>query len=163
MINKYDMFIDGRRRRSATGDRFPSINPYNREEWASIPQASEADVSEAIAAARNAFETTWRDTSGLNRAKLLHRLADLVEENADHFGILESTDNGKVVRETRNQMVFAARQYRFFAGFADKLWGKVIPLDHGDVFDYASRVPLGVCVLITAWNSPMGLLSNKLA
>ena len=77
--------------------------------------------------------------------------------------MLESTDNGKVIRETSSQMLFAARQYRFFAGSADKLWGKVIPLDQPDILDYATREPLGVSVLITAWNSPMGLLSNKLA
>jgi aldehyde dehydrogenase (NAD+) len=79
------------------------------------------------------------------------------------MGVLESTDNGKVIRETSSQMLFAARQYRFFAGSADKLWGKVIPLDQPDILDYATREPLGVSVLITAWNSPMGLLSNKLA
>jgi aldehyde dehydrogenase (NAD+) len=79
------------------------------------------------------------------------------------MGVLESTDNGKVIRETSSQMLFAARQYRFFAGSADKLWGKVIPLDQPDILDYATREPLGVAVLITAWNSPMGLLSNKLA
>jgi (Z)-2-((N-methylformamido)methylene)-5-hydroxybutyrolactone dehydrogenase len=77
--------------------------------------------------------------------------------------VLESTDNGKVVRETRTQMSFAARQYRFFAGFADKLWGNVIPLDQPRVLDYANRIPLGVVVLVTPWNSPMHLLSNKLA
>jgi aldehyde dehydrogenase (NAD+) len=89
-------------------------------------------------------------------------LADLIEANAPRMALLESTDNGKVIRETESQMHFAARQYRFFAGYADKLWGKVIPLDSDDVMDYAMRVPLGVAVLITAWNSPMGLLSNKL-
>ena len=86
-----------------------------------------------------------------------------MEANAERMSVLESTDNGKVVRETRNQMAFAGRQYRFFAGYADKLWGKVIPLDQGTVFDYATREPIGVAVLITAWNSPMHLLSNKLA
>ena len=59
--------------------------------------------------------------------------------------------------------MFAARQYRFFAGYADKLWGKTIPLDQRDTLDYTTREPIGVAVLITAWNSPMGLLSNKLA
>jgi aldehyde dehydrogenase (NAD+) len=78
------------------------------------------------------------------------------------MGVLESTDNGKVIRETRSQMLFAARLYRFFAGYADKIWGKVIPLDRRDVFDYASYEPLGVIGIITAWNSPMALLANKL-
>ncbi len=60
-------------------------------------------------------------------------------------------------------MLFAARQYRFFGGYADKLWGSQIPLDNRDVFDYVTREPLGVVALITAWNSPIGLLANKLA
>jgi len=76
---------------------------------------------------------------------------------------LETTDNGKVIRETSNQMRFAARNYRFFAGYADKLYGEVIPLDNPTIFDYTAREPLGVVALITAWNSPMGLLANKLA
>ncbi|MFO1060822.1 MAG: aldehyde dehydrogenase [Dongiaceae bacterium] len=156
----YQLFIDGQWREGEAG--FPAINPFTQEPWATIPQASEADVHAAVAAARNAMETRWRATSGLERARLLHRLADLMERDADRMGRLETTDNGKVIRETASQMRFAARQYRFYAGYADKLWGKVIPLDQRDVFDYASREPLGVAVLVTAWNSPMGLLSNKL-
>lgn len=159
----YQMYIDGAWRGPGDGETFPAINPYLQEAWATIPQASDADVAEAIAAARRAFEGTWGKTSGLERATLINRLADLLEADADRMGFLESTDNGKVVRETRTQMRFSARQYRFFAGYADKLWGKVIPLDQRDVFDYATREPLGVAVLITGWNSPMNLLANKLA
>jgi (Z)-2-((N-methylformamido)methylene)-5-hydroxybutyrolactone dehydrogenase len=158
----YQLYIDGRWMDG--GDtRFPAINPYLQEPWATIPQASEAQVQEAIAAARRAFDSGWRATNGLERGRLLLRLSELMEANADRMSVLESTDNGKVVRETRNQMSFAARQYRFFAGYADKLWGKVIPLDQNTVFDYATREPIGVALLITAWNSPMHLLSNKLA
>jgi (Z)-2-((N-methylformamido)methylene)-5-hydroxybutyrolactone dehydrogenase len=159
----YQLYIDGQWRDSSDGETFPAINPYRQEAWATIPQASNADVADAIAAARRAFEGAWGRTSGIERATLIHRLADLLEADADRMGKLESTDNGKVVRETRTQMRFSARQYRFFAGYADKLWGKVIPLDQRDVFDYATREPLGVAVLITGWNSPMNLLANKLA
>ena len=98
----------------------------------------------------------------MERARLMHRLATLLEEAADEMGVLETTDNGKVIRETKSQMLFSARLYRFYAGYADKIWGKVIPLDRRDVFDYASYEPLGVIGLITAWNSPMALLANKL-
>jgi len=160
---KYDLFINGEWVRTAQQEYFPAINPYTQEEWAQIPQASDAQVADAIQAARTAFEGGWGRTPGIVRARLLHRLADLLDAQAERMGVLESTDNGKVVRETKSQMHFAARQYRFFAGYADKMWGKVIPLDQPDVFDYATREPLGVAVLITAWNSPMGLLSNKLA
>lgn len=160
---KYDLFINGEWVKTAHQEYFPAINPYSQEEWATIPQASVDQVADAIAAARAAFEGGWSRTSGLERARLLNRLADLLDAQAERMGLLESTDNGKVIRETKSQMNFAARQYRFFAGYADKLWGKVIPLDQPNVLDYATREPLGVAVLITAWNSPMGLLSNKLA
>ncbi|WP_370679603.1 aldehyde dehydrogenase [Comamonas sp. GB3 AK4-5] len=144
-------------------ERFDAINPYTGQAWTTIPQASTEQVSAAIKAARHAFEHGWKQTTGLERARLLFRLADLLEESADEFSRLESTDNGKVIRETRVQMSLAARQYRFYAGYADKLWGQVIPLDQRDVFDYVSNEPLGVVALITPWNSPLLLLSNKLA
>ncbi len=162
-MEDYELFIGGEFVKTAGQEFFPAINPYTGQPWANIPQASETQVADAIAAARQTFESTWKKVPGVERARLLNRLADLLQENGDRMGLLESTDNGKVIRETRSQMNFAARQYRFFAGYADKLWGKVIPLDQPDIFDYASREPVGVAVLITAWNSPMGLLSNKLA
>lgn len=160
---KYELFIDGRWVSDSNQEYFPAVNPYTQEVWAEVPAATDAQVASAIESARRAFDTEWSKTSGKERARLLNKLADLIEADAERMGRLESTDNGKVIRETQSQMGFAARQYRFFAGSADKLWGKVIPLDQPDVLDYATREPLGVAVLITAWNSPMGLLSNKLA
>jgi len=160
---KYELFIDGRWISDSQQEYFPAVNPYTQQVWAEVPTATEAQVASAIGAARVAFDTTWSKTSGKDRARLLNKLADLIEADAERMGLLESTDNGKVIRETQSQMGFAARQYRFFAGSADKLWGKVIPLDQPHILDYATREPLGVAVLITAWNSPMGLLSNKLA
>ncbi len=159
----YRLFIDGEWVADANQEYFPAINPFTQEEWAQIPSASDAQVAQAVAAARHAFDHVWSKTSGSTRATLLQKLADLIEADADRMGVLESTDNGKVIRETSSQMKFAARQYRFFAGSADKIWGKVIPLDQPNIMDYSTREPLGVAILITAWNSPMGLLSNKLA
>ncbi len=161
-MQDYDFYIGGEWVRPASGERFPTFNPFNQKPWATIAQAGEAEVAQAVAAARATFEKTWRHTTGLERATLMHRLADLIERDADKMGTMESTDNGKIVRETRAQMRFAARVYRFFAGYADKIWGKVIPLDRRDVFDYATMEPLGVIGIITAWNSPMALLANKL-
>jgi acyl-CoA reductase-like NAD-dependent aldehyde dehydrogenase len=163
MTKSYDLFINNEWVSSAGQERFPAVNPYTRETWATVSQASDAQVADAIAAARHAYKTVWSKTTGYERAKLMHKLADILEANAERMGILETTDNGKVIRETHAQMYFAARAYRFFAGIADKLTGDTIPLDQRDVFDFTRREPLGVCVLITAWNSPMGLLSNKLA
>ena len=158
----YDLFIGGEWVAAEAEHYFPAINPFTQAAWAFIPQATDAQVADAIGRARETFDTVWKMTSGYARATLLNRLADLLEADSARMGGLESTDNGKVIRETRAQMVFAARQYRFFAGYADKLWGKVIPLDQPDILDFTVREPIGVAVLITAWNSPIGLLSNKL-
>ncbi|MEV1130488.1 aldehyde dehydrogenase [Agromyces sp. NPDC049794] len=160
---RYRMLIGGAKA-DATGDRrLPVVNPYTGDEIASIPDASAGDVDTAVKVARAAFNDGWAQTSGLERAGLLHRLADLIEEAADDLGALETEDNGKLLRETSSQARFAARNYRFFAGYADKLYGRTIPLDQPGMFDYTLRQPVGVAALITAWNSPMQLLANKLA
>lgn len=163
MTKKYDVFVNNEQVSSASQEYFPAINPYTLEEWAMVPQASAEQVADAIAAARHAHDGVWSRTTGYERSKLMHRLADLLEANAQRMAIMESTDNGKAIRETHGQMFSAARAYRYFAGLADKLTGATIPLDLSDSFDFTRREPMGVCVLITAWNSPMSLLSNKLA
>ncbi|WP_246583741.1 aldehyde dehydrogenase [Bradyrhizobium iriomotense] len=162
MVKTCKLFIDGQWTNSSDGKTFPAVNPFNQETWATVPAATEADVDAAIAAARRAYETKWRHTTGVERATLLNRLANLIEENAEPMSVLETTDNGKVIRETRSQMLFAARLFRFFAGYADKIYGSVIPLDQPQIVDYAVREPYGVIAVITAWNSPISLLSNKL-
>lgn len=161
-LPRYNLYIGGRWVEPAGRNYFPSYNPYTQQAWAEIPQANAEDVKAAVAAARDAFDRVWSKTSGYDRAKLMFRLADLIEEDAPRLGRLETTDNGKVLRETQSQMLFLARVLRFFAGYADKIWGKVMPLDRGDVFDYATLEPLGVIGIITAWNSPMALMANKL-
>jgi aldehyde dehydrogenase (NAD+) len=159
----YRLYIGGQWCEGGKARRFDAINPYIARAWATVAQAEAEDVNRAVTAAKEAFERSWSRVNGLERGRLMMKLADLLQSDAERMGRLESTDNGKIIRETQIQMVLAARQYRFFAGYADKLWGQQIPLDQRDVFDYATREPLGVVALITAWNSPMGLLANKLA
>jgi aldehyde dehydrogenase (NAD+) len=146
---------------ASDGGVFDAINPYTSQRWATVPAATTADVDSAVSAAASAFDS-WRATPGFERARLMHRLADAVVEHADRLAEWETTDNGKVIRETKPQMLFFARNLRFFAGYADKLYGRTIPMDNPAVFDYTVRRPFGVCVLITAWNSPVALLGNKL-
>lgn len=92
MVDAYQLFIDGQWANSSDGNTFPALNPFNQEVWASIPQATDADVRAAIAAARRAYENTWRHTNGLERATLLHRLAGLIKENVNRMSLLETTD-----------------------------------------------------------------------
>lgn len=159
----YPLHIGGRQIRHGKDREYPSICPYTAEEWARFTAGDPADVDAAVAAARSAFETRWRFVSGYQRGQLMLKLADLIDEHGDALARVETTDNGKVIRETRNQMRFSARNFRFFAGLADKLSGETKPLDEGTMFDYTTREPLGVAALVTAWNSPIGLLTNKLA
>ncbi|MHB1537771.1 MAG: aldehyde dehydrogenase [Solirubrobacteraceae bacterium] len=158
----YRLFIDGKWTGSSTGETFPAVNPYTGEVWAQMPSASALDVDMAVGAARRAFEDGWRDVSGRERARLMSRLAELLDSDAGRLSTLETTDNGKVIRETRTQMHFTAGALRHFAGYADKIDGRVIPMDSPEMFDYTLREPRGVAVLITAWNSPIQILANKL-
>ncbi|MBE0465202.1 MAG: aldehyde dehydrogenase [Halomonas sp.] len=163
MTTCYQLYIGGAWRDATGGATFPAINPVNQQAWADLPQASAEDVDAAVSAAREAFDGGWKDTNGLTRATLMQRLAELLEYDAERMAQLETTDNGKVIRETRVQMRFAARNYRYFAGWADKLQGDSIPLDRPELVDFTTREPRGVAALITSWNSPMAILANKLA
>lgn len=162
-MQHYDLFINGQNVPPSQGRTFPTYNPYTGDAWAEIPDACEQDVALAVTAAQQAFDTTWRATPGIKRAQLMLRLAELIEQNADRISRIETTDNGKIVRETRPQMIWVGRQLRYYAGYADKLYGQQIPLDQPDTLDYLSLEPYGVVALITAWNSPLALLANKLA
>ncbi|WP_236026487.1 aldehyde dehydrogenase [Alicyclobacillus suci] len=161
-MRELQMLIDGQWVASSTGKKMETINPFTRRPWATVPYASVEDVDSAITAARRAFEDTWRNTPGVERAKLLFKLAELLDENAECLAHIESLDNGKIIRETKSQMHFSARMYRFYAGAADKLFGESIPMDNPNLLDYTIREPFGVVALITAWNSPIQLLANKL-
>ncbi len=163
MTTCYQLYIGGAWRDATGGATFPAINPVNQQAWAELPQATAEDVDAAVIAAREAFDGSWKDTNGLTRATLMQRLAELLESDAERMAQLETTDNGKVIRETRIQMRFAARNYRYFAGWADKLQGESIPLDRPELVDFTTREPRGVAALITSWNSPMAILANKLA
>ena len=163
MIQRYQLVVDGRRVPASEGRMLQSTNPYTGEVWAEIPDAGPDDVALAVQAASHCFHTVWRDTPGVKRAALMHQLATLIEASADRMSAIESRDNGKIVRETRPQMLWVGRQLRYFAGYADKLFGQHVPLDQPNTLDYVSMEPYGVVALITAWNSPLALLANKLA
>lgn len=163
MAKMYQLRIGDEWRYSSDGQTFSAINPVDQEIWAYLPQATHADVDAAVVAARSAFEDGWKQSNGLKRATLMHRLADLLEADGERMAQLETADNGKVIRETRMQMRFAARNYRYFAGWADKLHGESIPLDRPELVDFTTREPRGVAALVTSWNSPIAILANKLA
>ena len=149
-----------RRLGSAT---FESIDPYTGEPWAAAPEATKADVEDAVAAARAAFEGEWGALTGTARGRLLRRLGELIAESADDLAIAETRDNGKLLREMGGQVRGLPAWYDYYAGLADKIDGRVVDTGRGDFFGYVSREPVGVVASILPWNSPLLLLTFKLA
>ena len=161
-MKKYQLHIDGKWRNASDGAAMPAINPFDQSVHATIPIATKADVEEAVTAARRAYETVWSKTAPGERASLLNKVADLLDADAERMALLETTDNGKVIRETHSQMGYAARIFRYYAGWTDKLHGDVVPLDQKDTLDLVMRVPYGVVACVTAWNSPVAIVTNTL-
>src|ERR1700733_12174962 len=158
------LLIDGRLVPSESGKTFATVNPSTGEEICQVAEADAADVEKAVKAARAAFDHgPWRKTPASERGRLIHHLADLIEQNGDELARLESLDNGKPVSVAKAGDVAATVGcYRYFAGWADKVQGKTIPID-GDYFCYTRHEPVGVVGQIIPWNFPMLMQAWKLA
>ncbi|MEM9735706.1 MAG: aldehyde dehydrogenase [Pseudomonadota bacterium] len=139
-----------------------SYDPYRGVPWARIPRSGAAEVDHAVAAAKAALPA-WRATTPTERGKLLLRLAELVSTRVEELGALETRDNGKLIAEMTAQARYVAEHFRYFGGLADKIEGRVLPMDKPTNFTFTRREPLGVVACITAWNSPILLLTWKLA
>ena len=161
-LKRYDHYIGGRPVPPASGVYFPTENPYDGEPWAEIARGDAADVDRAVAAARAAFPG-WARTKPSARGKLLLKLADHIEVHAARLAEIEVRDNGKLYLEMSAQTRYIAEWYRYYAGLADKLEGAVIPTDKDHILNYTRLEPLGVVGMITPWNSPLLLLTWKLA
>ena len=156
------MLIGGEWVDARAGATFESINPYTAQPWATIPRAGAEDVDAAVRAARDAFES-WSRTTPVSRGRLLRRLAELIASNAERIAVVETTDNGKLIREMEGQLRGLADYYHYYAGAADKVGGETLPADRDNFFVYTLREPLGVVAAITPWNSPVLLMSWKAA
>ena len=152
------MLIAGEWCDAGSGETFESLNPFTGKAWAEVPRASEADVDRAVQAARSAFESPgWRELNATERGKLLVRLGDFVAEKAADLAELETRDNGKLINEMSAQLHYMPEWFRYFGGLADKVEGRVIPIDRPGMFNYTLEEPLGVVAALTPWNSPLML------
>jgi acyl-CoA reductase-like NAD-dependent aldehyde dehydrogenase len=163
-IAPYQMFIDGHWVDAADGATFRSMDPYTAQDWAEVPNGGAVDVERAVAAARRAFDDgPWPRLPGVERARLMRRLAELLEERGEELAALEVFDNGKLLREMSGQLKNLPGYYYYFAGAADKIGGDVVASSKPNFFVYQLLEPVGVVAAVTAWNSPLLLLSYKLA
>jgi len=162
MRKTYELHIDGRNQSPDSAQYFDTDNPYTGEVWARIARGTAPDVDRAVEAAQRALPV-WNALKPSDRGRLLSKLADVIDNNAEALAAAEVRDNGKLYTEMLPQVRMAADWYRYYAGLADKIEGSVIPTGKSDMFTFTRHEPLGVVALITPWNSPLLLLSHKLA
>ena len=156
------LLINGEWRESVSGKRFATINPATEEVIAEVAEGDAADIDLAVKAARKAFDSgPWRKTDARDRGKMMHRLAELIEDHIDELAELETLDNGKPIRESRNaDLPLVIDCLHYYAGWADKIHGQTVPI-RGNYFCYIKREPVGVAGQIIPWNFPMLMVAWK--
>ncbi len=160
---KYQLFIDGKWVDAESGKTFTTPNPATGEVLAEVAEADKADVDKAVAAARRAFEGKWSKVSARDRGRMLYKLSQLIEEHTPELAALETSDNGKPIKEsTYVDLPQVAENFEYFAGWATKIEGETIPVP-GQMFNYTLREPVGVCGQIIPWNFPLLMAAWKLA
>jgi aldehyde dehydrogenase (NAD+) len=152
---RYDLFINGKFEKPLSKKYFATINPATEEKLSEVAEANAADVNKAVAAARTAYEKTWKKTSPKERAKYIYRIARMVQEKARELAIIETLDGGKPIRESRDfDVPTAANHFFYYAGWADKL---------EYAFPNRKAEPLGVAGQIIPWNFPLLMAAWKIA
>ncbi len=162
-LEQFQLFINGRRMDARSGRTFASENPYTRQPWATVADGGPEDIDEAVAAARTAFDGEWGAKTGFERAAILRSCADAIARNGERLARLEVQDSGKLLREMLGQLKALPQWYYYFSGLADKIEGRTVPPVNPNYFAYTRREPVGVIGAITPWNSPLLLLTFKLA
>ncbi|TNH28315.1 aldehyde dehydrogenase family protein [Micromonospora orduensis] len=151
----YGLFIDGKFVDPTDGGSFKSINPASEEVLAEIAEAGAEDVERAVRAARKAYDKVWGPMPGRDRAKYLFRIARLIQERSRELAVLESLDNGKPIRESRDvDLPLVAAHFFYYAGWADKL---------GHAGFGSNPQPIGVAAQVIPWNFPLLMLAWKIA
>lgn len=161
-ITETDCFIGGEWLPAKSGKTFATVNPATEEEITQVAEGDKEDVDAAARAARQAFDDgPWRTMDARDRGRLMYLLADRMEEEIDHLAALETLDNGKPLKDSRNvDLPLAIDCLRYYAGYADKIHGSTIPI-RGNHFCYTRREPIGVAGQIIPWNFPVLMAAWK--
>jgi aldehyde dehydrogenase (NAD+) len=155
------LFIDGQFVDALDGATIDVLNPHDNSLLTRVAEAKAADVDRAVDAAERAFPA-WSRMAAADRGRLLLKLADRIEEEADGLARLEALDTGHPIRDARNiDVIRTAACYRYFGGMADKFQGSVVPVEAG-FLNYVQRAPIGVVGQIVPWNFPLMFTSWKM-
>ncbi|CAG8475399.1 3103_t:CDS:2 [Ambispora leptoticha] len=156
------LFINNKFVESIDGRRFETENPSTGKLIITVAEASEKDIDLAVDVATKAFNNDWQYVAGKERGQLLYKLAELMERDREELAELEALDNGKAYATAKNvDLQLTIETIRYYAGWADKIHGKVIETTH-DKFNYTRHEPIGVVGQIIPWNFPLLMLAWKL-
>jgi acyl-CoA reductase-like NAD-dependent aldehyde dehydrogenase len=159
------LFINNEWVESVSKKTFATYNPATGDKIADVSEGDKADVDLAVEAAKAAFKlgSVWRTMDASKRAEILNKVADLIDRDAEYLAKLECLDNGKPLKDCQHVDVPAsAKCYRYYAGWADKIVGKTIPID-GDYLCITRHEPIGIVGQIIPWNFPLLMQAWKLA
>lgn len=156
------LFIGGEAVEATGGRVFDSVDPFSGQTWYDAADATAADVDLAVRVAARAQES-WAQTSAYERARILLRIADAVEADAEAIGVLDTLDNGKLLRETRSQAGGVAHSLRYSAGNAETIEGITAPTSRHTTLGLTVREPYGVIGCMVPWNSPVPLMIDTAA
>jgi aldehyde dehydrogenase (NAD+) len=163
-MQKYALKINGQSMAPQGGEWFDTQNPFNGETWAQIPRGDHRDVDMAVKAAHSALtQGAWAELTATQRGALMRKLGDLIARDAAKLAATEVRDNGKLYAEMLGQLNYIPQYFYYFGGLADKIQGTTLPLDKKGYFAYTRNEPVGVVAAITPWNSPLLLLTWKIA
>jgi aldehyde dehydrogenase (NAD+) len=155
------LFIDNKWVDPADGGEFDTFNPATGEVIAKVAEAGPGDVDKAVKAARRALESgPWSKMDAADRGRLLFKLADLIEQNANELAALESLNCGKTIGDSKSDMAGSVNTLRYYGGWADKIEGRTVPV-RGSFLSYTLRQPVGVIGQIIPWNFPLLMLAWK--
>ncbi|MGE4431262.1 MAG: aldehyde dehydrogenase [Sphingobium sp.] len=159
------LLIDGEWCEAASGERFDVLNPSTEAVIGSAAAAGQADVDRAVAVARRAMEQRiWADIAPSQRARIMFRIADLIDGNVEELAMAETRENGMPLLFARYSMTLSAEMFRYYGGWITKIHGQTSDLSCGnDYHAYTLREPVGVAALIIPWNGPIMMAAQKLA
>ena len=152
---EYQLIVDGKSVPAASGKTFDTVSPTTNQAIGRVPQAGLEDVERAVLAARRAFDSgPWPKMTPQERSRVCHRIGALLRERVDEIARLETMNCGKIIVESRGDVIASANCFEYYGNLATQLWGEQIPMN-GPLLDYTLREPVGVCAQIVPWNFPL--------
>ena len=157
-----EAFVAGTWQSASSGDTLEVKNPFTGERIGSVPSLSADETKEAVRLSELAL-ADWSAKTASERATILHRWADLIDDNADDLAIIMTTEQGKPLKEARGEINYANSFIRWFADEAKRVYGDVIPSANKSLRYVVLKQPIGVCAAITPWNFPSAMITRKVA